>query len=74
LAENSSRLFGISNSKEGDRQNTYTYIPEISYCWRAVADYLEYPTAKKKEIGNRQPGDHYDCCAKLIILGITLFG
>jgi len=41
-------------------------IPEICHCWKTVADYLEYPTAKKKEIDNRQHGDPYGCCAELM--------
>ena len=41
-------------------------IPEVSYCWRTVADYLEYPVAKKKEIEERQRGDPCKCCAELM--------
>ena len=41
-------------------------IPEVSYCWRTIADYLEYPVAKKKEIEERQHGDPYKCCAELM--------
>ena len=41
-------------------------IPEVSYCWRTIADYLEYPVAKKKEIEERQRGDPYNCCAELM--------
>jgi len=41
-------------------------IPEISYCWEAVADYLEYLKAKKKEIEKRQCSDPYDCCVEFM--------
>ena len=41
-------------------------IPEVCFCWRTVADYLEYPVAKKKEIEERQRGDPYKCCAELM--------
>ena len=41
-------------------------IPEVSYCWRTIADYLEYPVAKKKEIEERQRGDPRKCCAELM--------
>ena len=41
-------------------------IPEICHCWTTVADFLEYPTVKKKEIERRQRGDPYDCCVELM--------
>ena len=41
-------------------------IPKINYCWRKVADYLDYPFEKKREIEERQRGDPYDCCAELM--------
>ena len=41
-------------------------IPEVSYCWKKIADYLKYPIAKKKEIEERQRGDPYNCCAELM--------
>ena len=41
-------------------------IPEVSHCWRTIADYLEYPLAKKKEIEERQHGDPRKCCAELM--------
>jgi len=41
-------------------------IPETSYCWKTVADYLEYSIAKKKEIDERQRGDPTKCCAELL--------
>ena len=41
-------------------------IPNISYCWKTVADYLEYPVAKKREIEERQRGDPYKCCTELM--------
>ena len=41
-------------------------IPKISYCWKIVADYLEYPIEKKKEIEERQRGDPYKCCVELM--------
>ena len=41
-------------------------IPEVSYCWRTIADFLEYPIAKKKEIEERQRADPYNCCAELM--------
>ena len=41
-------------------------LPEISYCWKTVADFLEYSFAKKKEIDERQRGDPTKCCAELL--------
>ena len=41
-------------------------IPRVCYCWRMVADYLEYPVEKRKEIEERQHGDPYKCCAELM--------
>ena len=41
-------------------------IPEISYCWRTIADYLDYPVAKKREIEEGQHGDPRKCCAELM--------
>ena len=41
-------------------------IPKVCFCWRTVADYLEYPVEKKKEIEERQRGDPYNCCAELM--------
>ena len=41
-------------------------IPSITYCWEKVADFLEYPTAKKKEINERRRGDPTKCCAELM--------
>ena len=41
-------------------------IPEVSYCWKKIADFLEYPASKKKEIGVRQHSDPYNCCAELM--------
>ena len=41
-------------------------IPQVSYYWRTLADYMEYPIAKKKEIEERQRGDPYKCCAELM--------
>ena len=41
-------------------QDSYTY------CWEKVADYLEYPMPKKKEMMERQRGDPYKCCAELM--------
>ena len=41
-------------------------IPEVSYCWRTIADYLEYPLAMKKEIEERQRHDPRKCCAELM--------
>ena len=41
-------------------------IPQVSYCWRKLADYLEYSVAKKKEIEERQRGDPYKCCVELM--------
>ena len=40
-------------------------IPLVSYCWKTVADFLEYPIQKKKEIEERQRGDPTKCCAEL---------
>ena len=31
-----------------------------------MADYLEYPVAKKREIEERQRGDPYKCCTELM--------
>ena len=41
-------------------------IPKISYCWKTVADYLDYPVEKKKEIEKRQHVDPSECCAELM--------
>ena len=41
-------------------------IPEISYCWSKVVDFLHYPIPKKKEMVERQCGDPTKCCAKLL--------
>ena len=41
-------------------------IPEVSYCWKTVADYLQYSIAKKKEIEERQHGDPSKCCTELM--------
>ena len=41
-------------------------IPNVSYCWKIVADYLEYPAVKKWEIEERQRGDPYKCCTELM--------
>ena len=41
-------------------------IPQVSYCWKIIADFLEYPIEKKKEIEERQCGDPSKCCAELI--------
>ena len=41
-------------------------IPKVSYCWEAIADFLEYATAKKKEIKERQRGDPSKCCIELM--------
>ena len=41
-------------------------IPQVSYCWKIIADFLEYPISKKKEIEDRQRGDPSKCCAELI--------
>ena len=41
-------------------------IPRVSYCWRKLADYLDYPVEKKREIEERQRGDPYKCCAELM--------
>lgn len=41
-------------------------IPEVSYQWRKIADYLGYPKAKKKEIEERQRGDPTKCCVELM--------
>lgn len=41
-------------------------IPNVSYCWKKVADFLEYPIPKKKEIEERQRGDPTKCCVELL--------
>jgi len=41
-------------------------LPETSYCWKTIADFLEYSIAKKKEIDERQRGDPTKCCAELL--------
>ena len=41
-------------------------IPEVSYYWGKIADYLEYPVAKKRQIEERQRGDPHNCCAELM--------
>ena len=41
-------------------------IPEVSHCWRTIADYLEYPIMKKKEIEERQHSDPKKCCVELM--------
>ena len=41
-------------------------IPKVSYCWKTIADYLDYPVAKKREIEERQRGDPHECCAELM--------
>jgi len=41
-------------------------IPKISYCWRKVAYFLDYPISKKKEIDERQHGDPTKCCVELL--------
>ena len=41
-------------------------IPNISFCWKTVADFLEYTIAKKKEIDERQRGDPTKCCVELL--------
>ena len=41
-------------------------IPKVSYCWKTIADHLEYPIEKKKEIDERQRGDPSKCCAELM--------
>ena len=41
-------------------------IPNVSHCWETVADFLEYPIPKKKEIIERQRGDPTKCCVELL--------
>ena len=41
-------------------------IPNISFCWKKVADFLDYPIPKKKEIEERQRGDPTKCCVELL--------
>jgi len=41
-------------------------IPNVSFCWRKIADYLDYPFPKKKEIEERQNGDPSKCCVELM--------
>jgi len=42
------------------------FIPNVCHCWREVADYLDYSTAKKKEIEERQRGNPSKCCIELM--------
>ena len=41
-------------------------IPDISYCWKKVADFLEYPLVKKREIEEKMHHDPYKCCTELM--------
>ena len=41
-------------------------IPNVSYCWKTVADFLEYPIPKKREIIERQRDDPTKCCVELL--------
>ena len=41
-------------------------IPNVSYCWKTIADFLEYSIQKKKEIEERQRGDPTKCCVELL--------
>ena len=41
-------------------------IPYVSYCWKTVADFLEYSIQKKREIEERQRGDPTKCCVELL--------
>jgi len=41
-------------------------IPEISYLWKTVADYLGYEMPKKKEIEQKKLGNPTQCCAELL--------
>ena len=40
-------------------------IPEVCYCWKTIADFLEYPLAKK-EIEEKQRDDPRKCCVELM--------
>ena len=41
-------------------------IPKVSHCWEAIADSSEYPTARKKDIKERQCDDSSKCCIRLM--------
>ena len=41
-------------------------VPNISFCWKKVADFLEYAIPKRKEIEERQRGDPTKCCVELL--------
>ena len=41
-------------------------VPNISFCWKKVADFLEYSISKRKEIEERQRGDPTKCCVELL--------
>ena len=41
-------------------------IPQICSHWDKVADFLEYPIAKKREIQKSEHGAVYKCCEKLM--------
>ena len=41
-------------------------IPEVSYQWRTIADFLKFPIAKKKEIAEKHHSDPQKCCAELM--------
>ena len=42
-------------------------IPKVSHCWEAIADSSEYPTARKKDIKERQcDNSSSKCCIRLM--------
>ena len=41
-------------------------IPKISFCWSRIADFLEFPIEKKKEIEEKHRSDPRKCCAELM--------
>ena len=41
-------------------------IPNVSYCWNTVADFLEFSIQKRREIDERQRGDPTKCCVELL--------
>ena len=44
----------------------YFILYSILFCWKKVADFLDYPMPKKKEIEERQHGDPTKCCVELL--------
>ena len=41
-------------------------IPKVSHCWEAITDSSEYPTARKKDIKERQCNDSSKHCIRFM--------